>query len=86
MERLSGWFGWCRLKADEITYLIDCHSNPLTEEDLQEMTISASEEEDESATDEELAVDVTIHSRDRGACDGGPQELRQQSIGILLVP
>ncbi|XP_068241071.1 tigger transposable element-derived protein 1-like [Palaemon carinicauda] len=52
LARLVQTEGFSDMTADEINNLIDCRSIPLTEEDLQEMTKSASEEEDESASDE----------------------------------
>ena len=45
------------MTSDDVNDLIDCHSQPLTDEDLMEMTKSASEEEEgeqEQAEDEEV--------------------------------
>ena len=52
LARLVGTEGFSDMTADEVNNLIECHSNPLTDEDLEEMTRSASEEEEESASDE----------------------------------
>ena len=49
---MVGTEGFSDMTADEVNNLIECHSNPLTDEDLEEMTRSASEEEEESASDE----------------------------------
>ncbi|XP_064090765.1 tigger transposable element-derived protein 1-like [Macrobrachium nipponense] len=39
------------MTAEDVNSLIECHSEPLTDEDLVEMTRSASEEEEEAADD-----------------------------------
>ena len=43
LARLVGTEGFSDMTADEVNNLIECHSNPLTDEDLEEMTRSASE-------------------------------------------
>lgn len=45
--------GFVDMTEEDISALIDCHSDPLTDEDLLEMTKSASEEENEEEDEEE---------------------------------
>ncbi|XP_064103355.1 tigger transposable element-derived protein 1-like [Macrobrachium nipponense] len=47
--------GFSDMTAEDLNSLIDCHSEPLTNEDLVEMTRSASEEEEEAATTTNLS-------------------------------
>ena len=57
LARLLGGKGFSDMTSDDVNDLIDCHSQPLTDEDLMEMTKSASEEEEgeqEQAEDEEV--------------------------------
>ena len=51
LARLVATEGFSDMTTEEVNTLIDCHSNPLTDENLQEMTRSASEEEKEPAND-----------------------------------
>ncbi|XP_064104045.1 tigger transposable element-derived protein 1-like [Macrobrachium nipponense] len=51
LARLVANEGFTDMTAEDINSLIDCHSEPLTNEDLVEMIRSASEEEEEAADD-----------------------------------
>ncbi|XP_064109056.1 tigger transposable element-derived protein 1-like [Macrobrachium nipponense] len=53
LARLVANEGFSDMTAEDVDSLIDCHSEPLTYEDLVEMTRSASEEEEEAADDDE---------------------------------
>ena len=52
LARLVSTEGFSDMMTEEVNTFIDCHSNPLNDEDLNEMTRSASEEEEEPASDE----------------------------------
>ena len=43
--------GFSDMTTEAVNTLIDCHSNPLTDEDLEEMSRSPSEQEEEPASD-----------------------------------
>ena len=51
LARLVAIEGFSGMTAEEVNTLINCHSNPLTDEDIEEMTRLASEEEEEPASD-----------------------------------
>ena len=51
LARLVATEGFSDMTSEEVNTLIECHSNPLTDEDLVEMTKSASEEEEDVADD-----------------------------------
>ncbi|XP_064116376.1 tigger transposable element-derived protein 1-like [Macrobrachium nipponense] len=51
LARLVANEGFSDMTAEDINSLIECHSEPLVNEDLVEMTRSASEEEEEAADD-----------------------------------
>ncbi|XP_064089935.1 tigger transposable element-derived protein 1-like [Macrobrachium nipponense] len=52
-ERLVSNEGFSNMTAEDVNSLIECHLEPLTDEDLVEMTRSASEEEEEADDDDE---------------------------------
>ncbi|KAM9332718.1 tigger transposable element-derived protein 1-like [Pholidichthys leucotaenia] len=49
LARLVATEGFSDMTTEDVNTLIECHSEPLTDEDLIEMTRSASEEEEEAA-------------------------------------
>ncbi|KAM9385675.1 tigger transposable element-derived protein 1-like [Pholidichthys leucotaenia] len=53
LARLVATEGFSDMTTEDVNTLIECHSEPLTDEDLVEMTRSASEEEEEAADDDE---------------------------------
>ena len=53
LARLVSTEGFKDMTAEDVNALIDAHENPLTDEDLEELTRSASEEEVEVASDED---------------------------------
>ncbi|XP_066953403.1 tigger transposable element-derived protein 1-like [Macrobrachium rosenbergii] len=53
LAKLLGGEGFTDCTEEEVNTLIDAHSDPLTDDDLLELTESASEEEEESAQEQE---------------------------------
>lgn len=57
LARLLATEGFSDMTSEDVNRLIECHSEPLTDEDLVGMTTSASEEEEERAEEEDEEVE-----------------------------
>ena len=70
LARLVSTEGFSDMTAEDVNTLIDAHENPLTDEDLEEMTRSASEEEVEAGSEEDEDIEergrpnIAQHARD----------------------
>ena len=65
LARLVSTEGFLDMTAEDVNALIDAHESPLTDEDLEEMTRSASEEEVEAGSEEDEDIEergLTLHN------------------------